>query len=80
MKIPLGSQVGAILLMAGGVILLGLAAGCQRTLFADSDPSTTWKLDRYYGGDSAVETTEARKKSSDLGFGLPSGVGGGSGN
>jgi hypothetical protein len=60
--------------MAGG-LLIAATTGCQRNLFSDADPSTQWKLQRYYDNDSAEQTTESRKKASDMGFGFP-GVGG----
>jgi hypothetical protein len=62
-------------LLAGALALAASATGCQRSLFADSDPSTTWKLRRYYQNDSAVQTSEDRKKASDIGFGVPLGGG-----
>jgi hypothetical protein len=55
--------------------MLPALAGCQRGLFADDDPTTKMRLDRYYGGDSARETTESRRKSAGMGFGFPAGAG-----
>jgi hypothetical protein len=56
-------------------LLLPALAGCQNTLFADDDPGTKVRLDRYYNGDSARETTESRRKSAGMGFGFPTGAG-----
>jgi hypothetical protein len=54
---------------------LPLVTGCQRSLFADADPSTEIRLKRYYDGDSARETTESRRKNAGMGFGFPTGGG-----
>lgn len=54
---------------------LPLLGGCQRSLFADADPSTEIRLKRYYNGDSARETTESRRKNAGMGFGFPTGGG-----
>jgi hypothetical protein len=56
-------------------MMLPALAGCQKGLFADDDPTTKMRLDRYYNGDSARETTEARRKSGGMGFGFPTGAG-----
>jgi hypothetical protein len=60
----------AIALSSGGMALL---CGCQENLFSDSDATTRSRIDRYYNRDSATETSESRKRGSDLGFGIPSG-------
>jgi hypothetical protein len=57
-------------LLAGG----GAFGGCQRSLFMGSDAYTQQTIDRYWDGDSARETTEARQRSSDMGFGFPTGM------
>ncbi len=48
--------------------------GCQRSLFMGSDSYTQSVVDRYWDGDSARETTQARERSSDMGFGFPTGL------
>lgn len=62
---------GLLLLVAaqGTGLFLG---GCQRTLFSDSDRYSESKL-KYFGGDSAEQTSESRKRNSEMGFGLPTG-------
>ena len=60
-----------------GLLVTGVAAaaGCQRNLFAEDDESTKWTLKRYYDNDSAVETSESRKRGGDTAFGMPMGQG-----
>ena len=67
------------IVLSAGVLLAGALPGCERSLFVDSDNAVSYKLDRYYDGDSAVKTTESRKKASDMGFGVPFPGGGGGG-
>ena len=59
--------------VAGG-IMSGLFGGCQHTLFSEGDQRTKSVIDRYYNGDSALETTESRKRTSGMGFGSPTGA------
>jgi hypothetical protein len=63
------------------VILLGLLmvlppvfAGCNQTLFSEADPYNQTRIDRYYDGDSAVLTRAQRERSSEMGFGFPTGL------
>jgi hypothetical protein len=53
------------------------ASGCGKSLFTDSsrDSVRRSQIDKYWGGDSAVEATNNRRKSGDMGFGYPSGSG-----
>jgi hypothetical protein len=67
-------RVAGVVLVGGG-LLGGALGGCQRTLWADSDPATEWTLKRYYGGDSARAATESRKRGEGMGFGFPMGMG-----
>lgn len=62
---------------AWGILALSPVAvgGCQQSLFKDS-PRARNSIDKYYGNDSAVETTENRRKSSNMGFGFPAGPNG----
>ena len=65
------SAVAALALLAGAWVL----PGCQqRSLFSDSDIATKRRLD-YFGGESARETTESRRQTSQWGFGFPTGIG-----
>ena len=57
---------------AGGISVF---SGCQENLFSDSDAVTRSRINRYYNGDSALETSESRKRGGDSGFGLPMGGG-----
>ena len=64
------------LALAGLLVMsVGAAVGCQRNLFADDDESSKWTLKRYYDNDSAVETSESRKRGGDTAFGIPMGGG-----
>jgi hypothetical protein len=67
-------RIGMCLLIVGGSVL---ATGCGKNLFSESsrDSSRRSKIEKYYGGDSAIETTAGRRKSGDMGFGYPSGMG-----
>jgi hypothetical protein len=53
-----------------------LVGGCGRNLFSESsrDSSRRAKIDRYWGGDSAIDTTASRRRSGDMGFGYPAGM------
>lgn len=55
-------------------VLAGVSAGCQRTLFNDPEARSRSSIDRYYDGDSAVEMRASRAKSSEMGFGFPTGM------
>jgi hypothetical protein len=57
------------------VLLTLTTAACQRSLF-DDRASRRAQIDRYYEGDSAYDTTSNRRRSSDMGFGFPTGLGG----
>jgi len=65
---------------AGGVLVVvmmvasALLGGCQRTLFTPSDGYTRSRIDRYYGGDSAIGARETRSHASEMGFGFPTGM------
>ena len=61
-------------LLAMAAVLAGTSVGCQRTLFSDSEGRSRSSIDRYYGGDSAVETRASRVKASEMGFGFPTGM------
>jgi len=61
----------AWLILAG---LSGTFGGCARTLFSESDSYTRARIDRYYDGDSATQTTESRQRASEMGFGFPTGM------
>jgi hypothetical protein len=57
------------------VVLTGSWGGCQQTLFnSSSDTYTRSRIDRYWEGDSAIQTRETRSKASEMGFGFPSGM------
>ena len=62
----------ALLLLA--TLITGPLAGCQHTLFSDSETRARSRIDTYYDGDSAVETRVSRAKASDMGFGFPTGM------
>jgi hypothetical protein len=53
------------------------ASGCGKNLFSDSsrDSVRRSQIEKYWGGDSALDTTASRRKASDMGFGYPSGSG-----
>ena len=54
------------------------STGCGKNLFTDStsrDSVRRSQIDKYWGGDSAVDATNNRRKSGDMGFGYPSGSG-----
>jgi hypothetical protein len=59
--------------VALGVLAASLGA-CQRSLFMGSDSYTRSVVDRYWEGDSARETTAARTRGTDMGFGFPTGM------
>jgi hypothetical protein len=50
--------------------------GCAKTLFSNSDSYTRSRLDRYYDGDSAAQTSEQRRQNQQMGygFGYPAGM------
>ena len=68
---PAKRTLSLLLLLA----FLSPLSACQRGLWADSDPSTDLKINKYYNGDSARATTETRKKNQGMGFGFPTGGG-----
>ena len=50
-------------------------AGCQQqSLFADDDIATQNRL-RYFGNESARQTSESRRQTAQWGFGFPTGPG-----
>jgi len=53
---------------------MGLLGGCNQTLFSDSDPYSRSRINRYWDGDSATQTTESRRRASEMGFGFPTGM------
>jgi len=56
------------------IVLPGVLGACQQTLFTDSGKYTQSCIDRYWGGDSAVEARANRAKASEMGFGFPTGM------
>jgi hypothetical protein len=56
------------------VLLPGAFSACQRTLFSNSDTYTRSRIERYWDGDSAIDTRESRSRASEMGFGFPSGM------
>lgn len=50
------------------------AFGCQNQLFPPTNTYNQSRIDRYWGGDSAVQAREARAKASEMGFGFPTGM------
>ncbi len=57
------------------VVSVGALGACQQTPFPKSDNYTQSRINRYWEGDSAVETRAARSKVSDAGgFGFPTGM------
>jgi hypothetical protein len=74
MKITPHAKTSALIALA----LLATAwvlPGCQqRNLFADDDLATRNRL-RYFNDESARETTESRRQTSQWGFGFPTGMG-----
>ncbi len=56
------------------IVLAGVLGACQETLFSHSDNSTRSRIDRYWSGDSAVETRAARSRTAESGFGFPVGM------
>jgi hypothetical protein len=52
--------------------------GCGKNLFSESsrDSARRAQIDKYWGGDSAVDATNSRRKAGDTGFGYPTGIGG----
>ncbi|HVX83374.1 MAG TPA: hypothetical protein VH253_01015 [Phycisphaerae bacterium] len=54
-------------MVAAAPLVLG---GCEQSLFKDS-PRARNNIDKYYDEDSAVETTENRRRAGQMGFGFP---------
>jgi hypothetical protein len=60
------------------IVLLPLtlgAAGCQQTLFSNSDPYNASRVRRYWDDDSAKEARAARQRAQEMGFGFNTGGG-----
>ena len=58
------------------MVVAGFLGGCGHELFVDANNgSGDQRFKKYYGDDSAVETRASRLKSSEMGFGYPSGMG-----
>ncbi len=50
-------------------------AGCGHELFVESEGvGNSRRIDTYYDGDSAVQLRESRRKTSEMGFGYPTGM------
>lgn len=64
-----------VLAVAVGGMAMGMLSACQTQegVFSDSYRETEQK-GRFWDGESAVETTQSRKQSMNLPFGLPSGA------
>ena len=65
------------LLLAASLVVIstGFMAGCGQELFVAGDRNSTEQIiGKYYDGDSAIQTTEARRRASQSGFGYPSGA------
>jgi hypothetical protein len=57
------------------LVLPGVLGACGSRVFPKSDNYTQSRINRYWEGDSAVETREARSRSADTGgFGFPTGM------
>jgi hypothetical protein len=57
------------------LVLPGVYGACQQTtMFQKSDTYTRSRIDRYWDGDSAIQTRENRSKASEMGFGFPTGM------
>jgi hypothetical protein len=56
------------------LVLPGALGACQEALFPHSDNYTQSRINRYWEGDSAVEARAARSRTSDSGFGFPTGM------
>ena len=64
-----------LLAASGAVIATAFMTACSQELFVQNDRNSTEQIIRkYYDGDSAIQTTEARRKASENGFGYPSGA------
>ncbi len=61
--------------LVAGLIVTGVwagLAGCNHDLFVDKDTRSNQSL-RYYDNDSATKTTQDRKQSVGMPFGMPQG-------
>jgi hypothetical protein len=56
------------------LVLPGVFGSCQQTMFPKSDNYTQSRIDRYWDGDSAIQTRESRSRASEMGFGFPTGM------
>ena len=63
-------QLGWVMVL----VLPGALGACQETLFVHSDNYTQSRIERYWEGDSAVETRAVRSKAAESGFGFPTGM------
>jgi hypothetical protein len=68
--ITLRAISGPTLLALLAFAWLFAGAGCGGGLFADDNATVKSRL-RYYGDDSASETSANRKRASDMQFGMP---------
>jgi hypothetical protein len=68
------NRLGQLIAVVAFAAFATTMGGCQRSLFTGSDSYTQSRIDRYWDGDSARETTQARERSSDMGFGFPTGM------
>ena len=60
-----------VVVVAGG----GILGGCGHELFVDANNGGPGRgIDKYYDGDSCVQTRESRRKANDMGFGYPAGL------
>jgi hypothetical protein len=71
------NMIGRRIKLLALLILLSATqwAGCSQQLFDDSNHSQELSRLRYYDDDSAVQTTESRRKTEGMGFGYPTGMG-----
>ena len=56
------------------VMLAAGFAGCQQQLFGTADGFHRNSIQKYYDGDSAVDTRAQRSRTADTGFGYPTGM------
>ena len=68
----MNAKGGRAMFLACVLLGSGVLGACQHNLFSDDDVATERKL-RYYDNDSAIQTTENRKKYSEMPFGFPQG-------